>query len=250
LDNGNFLVAYRDANDSYKGKLQTYNSSGVQVVAAVTFETGHTKFINAALLGNTNVFIVYQDVSNYGKGKFVIYDEDGNEVVAPTEFETGNTEISCNPVLLNNNNVFVPYVDKTDSSKGKFVIYDEDGNEVVAPTVFETDSIRYTNVVSAVKCKSGDVIIAWEKEYSDGGYYSVYTQNGTVINSNQEFETVRIEFLWANRFSNGLIALSYRQNVSKDGVLNIFNVIFPPSDMITYKRLVAAAANTFWYEDI
>ena len=91
LDNGNFAIAYRDANNSNYGTFIILDNEGNTVVSSKVFEQAATTYISATALTNGKALIAYRDVGNSNHGTFVIVDGAGSTIIGPTEFSGNST---------------------------------------------------------------------------------------------------------------------------------------------------------------
>ncbi len=248
LNNGNFFIAYKDAGDSSKGKFVIHNASGTQVKAPTVFESNRAKLVHAMLLDNTNVMIVYQeDLSN--ELKFVIYDEDGTVVKAITAIDTNNSEAQDRPYVLSNSNVVISY-NRVSGRDAYFAILDEDGNTIVGSTVYENTGGTFDERNSVTEFK-GQIVFAIGDDNDDFGYKYIYTLAGVLVTGRTKFTTG--ENIWVPRnavLTNGTLAIVYGGLLAVNGYIYLESAFAPPSDKVTIRRLVAAASNKIWYENV
>ncbi len=253
LNNGNFFIAYKDAGDSSKGKFAIHNLSGTQVKGPTIFSTNWVKYVHVVLLDNTNVFIAYQDNTDSNYGKFQIWDEDGTSVKGVTTFDaTNSVVIRDKPFALSNTNVVISY-SRFNNKDADFVIYDEDGTEVVGHTIYEDAAFTFNSFNSVTEFK-GQIVFAIGEQDDDFGYKYIYTLAGVLVTDKTKFTTGENCRQPNNSiFNNGDLGIVYNGVGGVNGYIYIESAFSPPSsgpDITQVKKLIAAAANTIWYEDI
>lgn len=106
LANSNAFVSYVDLNDSSKGKLAVYDSTGALAVGATTFAdlALNNDYLAATLTGDGYVFIAYSDSTDGNKAKYVVYDGTGALVTAATDLSSG-AAYPCSAATLSNDSI-------------------------------------------------------------------------------------------------------------------------------------------------
>ena len=91
LDDDKFVIAFRDINDSNKGKVIVGTRSGSTILIvlddATIFETGDTDFLDIDVLDSTHFVIIYRDI------------DDGNKIKAIAGSVSGTT-ISLGSIVI------------------------------------------------------------------------------------------------------------------------------------------------------
>lgn len=126
LDNGTFIVVYRNKDEGYRGEFIIFSEDGVNIInGPVVFSSNMAGTeLGVKKLNNGNIII-------YDNSSFIIFDQTGSTII------TGRTEYCSSPsgssylTVLNDNNFVIAYreYDSPGSSfyNGKFVIYNESG---------------------------------------------------------------------------------------------------------------------------
>jgi len=247
LTGGGFSLCFADSGGH--GKFVIYDNSGTETVSVTTITTSTVYDISVTPLDNGNFFIAYNLLSGAG-GEFAIYGADGSEVVASTEFNA-QTDRFESTTTLSNGNVVIAFLDS--DNKQYFMIYDEDGNAVKAKTEYSDD---LPNSICAKAADDGGFYIAYSHSVNTGvpGTYIKFASDGTE-ESTTVFKSNKVDLISFAGESGSYVVIIYRNaENSWYGEINLDwlggTAFAPPYDSITYKRLVAAAADTIWYEDI
>ena len=232
------------------GKFIIYDNSGTEIVPATNLTSEETALYDVSVtpLNNGNFFAAYNRGTN-GSGEFVIFDAAGSQVKGATEFNDTLTNRFEATTTLSNDNVVLTYLDG--STGHCFVIYDEDGNLVKAETVFSNATTALAIDVKAAE--DGGFYIAFaDVNNSNYGTYIKYDSSGNIETAATVFEQAAVDLISIAGEIDSNIVIVYRdRDNSFYGEINLNGEEFaPPYDVITQKRMVAAAANTIWYEDI
>lgn len=247
LTGGGFCICFADSGGH--GKFVIYDNSGIETVSVTTITTSTTYDVSATPLDNGNFFVAYNLLTG-AAGEFAIYGADGSEVVASTEFNV-QTDRFESTTTLSNGNVVIAFLDS--DNKQYFMIYDEDGNAVKAKTEYSND---LPSSICAKAADDGGFYIAWGHGTNTGvpGTYIKFASDGTE-ESTTTFKSAKVDSISFAGESGDDVVIVYRNaDNSWYGEINLDWLggtgFAPPYDMVAYKRLVAAAADSIWYEDI
>jgi len=161
LDDGKVLLAYRDRNDSYKGKVRVGTVSGTTVTwgAAHDFYGSRVEDIRLSVLTTGKVLVVYEDypANRYTRAKVGVVS--GNDVTfgSETVVEAASTHHLTSYHLTPDHTV----VAMQSASTGKWTVVSVAGTTVtaLATTQFDADAAAYNSAVvldlpTAVVCYS------------------------------------------------------------------------------------------------
>ena len=164
------VIAYKDADDSEKGKavVGTISGTSISFGSVVQYGSGAVSFSAIAYDSNANKHvIVYRDDNNSNHGTAVVGTVSGTSISfgTPAVFESAATEELSIAYDSNAQKVVVAYKDDANSDYGTAIVGTVSGTSITFGTavVFESASTSYTSI--AYHAGAQKVVIA----YSDVG---------------------------------------------------------------------------------
>lgn len=179
-DTGKMVLAYRDYNDSSKGKVTIGTISGDSVTfgTPVTFGTnGNTEDISAVYdTTNNKVVIAFRDGNNSNYGTAIVGTVSGDSISFGTAvvFRSGNTNFPTAAYDPVNDRTLIAFRDITNSTWGNAIAGQVSGTSISfgSNNFFDTNNVTYiTNVYDP---ETGRFLISWTRpNSSDTGQAAV-----------------------------------------------------------------------------
>ena len=226
LLNGNIVIAYKNATDTYMW-YTIINEEG-NIVKAITRSRVLSNNISALALSN-GMFVISGSYSTslYGRSEFFYANG-----LASTSGYFSTKKISTHSVSeLLNGNIFYAFHEGT-SNNGQFKITNKTLGTIKAETIFNAVSTPY---ISCSTLQNGNVFLCYSKS-TTSGCFQIISETGVVVKTETVFNAGNTANIYSSVLQSGNILIIYK-NVS-DGKINfvIYNqdgIIVKPSSLIT-----------------
>ena len=226
LLNGNIVIAYKNATDTYMW-YTIINEEG-NIVKAITRSRVLSNSISALALSN-GMFVISGSFSTslYGRSEFFYANG-----LASTSGYFSTKKISTHSVSeLLNGNIFYAFHEGT-SNNGQFKITNKTLGTIKAETIFNTGNTPY---VSCSTLQNGNVFLCYSKS-TTSGCFQIISETGVVVKTETVFNAGNTANIYSSVLQSGNILIIYK-NVS-DGKINfvIYNqdgIIVKTSSLIT-----------------
>lgn len=268
FDDGTAAIYYFSTDDRQDGVMQyvTINSSNVVSDTGELFDYGPggngVKNIRALSFSNGNVVLAFgmDDGNTSGLDDGLIIGVlSGSTTWATALFHVASTSGYNNYIGLgetSTGNIVATY-ERFDY----VVIYAQDGTEILGPTTYTDDDLYYMSSVIP-RIDSDKMLLMWQ--YDDGG--TIYTrirkmdESGNFVDGIVDIDPFTgtpgfaIEAGPTGDSASAVITWPVNNEIGPQYIQRIGATMpywgIPPVDIVTYKRLVAAANDKIWYEDI
>ena len=228
LLNGNIVIAYKNATDTYMW-YTIINEEG-NIVKAIT--TRRIELINSisALALSNGMFVISgsHSTSLYGRSEFFY----ANGLASTSGYFSTKTTISAHSVSeLLNGNIFYAFNDG--ASNGQFKITNKTLGTIKSETIFNTGNTPY---VSSSPLQNGNVFLCYSKSTTSGCFQIISETGVVVVKTETVFNAGNTANIYSSVLQSGNILITYK-NVS-DGKINfvIYNqdgIIVKTSSLIT-----------------
>ena len=226
LLNGNIVIAYKNATDTYMW-YTIINEEG-NIVKAITRSRVLSNSISALALSN-GMFVISGSFSTslYGRSEFFYANG-----LASTSGYFSTKKISTHSVSeLLNGNIFYAFHEGT-SNNGQFKITNRALGTIKAETIFNAVNTPY---VSCSTLQNGNVFLCYSKS-TTSGCFQIISETGVVVKTETVFNAGNTANIYSSVLQSGNILIIYK-NVS-DGKINfvIYNqdgIIVKTSSLIT-----------------
>ena len=226
LLNGNIVIAYKNATDTYMW-YTIINEEG-NIVKAITRSRVLSNSISALALSN-GMFVISGSFSTslYGRSEFFYANG-----LASTSGYFSTKKISTHSVSeLLNGNIFYAFHEGT-SNNGQFKITNKTLGTIKAETIFNAVNTPY---VSCSTLQNGNVFLCYSKS-TTSGCFQIISETGVVVKTETVFNAGNTANIYSSVLQSGNILIIYK-NVS-DGKINfvIYNqdgIIVKTSSLIT-----------------
>lgn len=122
MTDSQFVVAYQDTSDAFKGKLRVGSVSGttISLGSVQTFKSGSANFISLAKINDTQFIVAYRDNADSSHGTVKRGTISGTTVAfdAEAEFLSYNGAEYIDVTMINNDTFVVVYRDNYDANHG------------------------------------------------------------------------------------------------------------------------------------
>ena len=226
LLNGNIVIAYKNATDTYV--WYTIISEEGNTVKAITRVRVLDNSISALALSN-GMFVISGSykTSLYGRSEFFY----ANGLVSTSGYFSTKTTISTHSVSeLLNGNIFYAFHGGT--SNGQFKITNKTLGTIKSETIFNTVNTPY---VSSSTLQNGNVFLCYSKS-TTSGCFQIISETGVVVKTETVFNAGNTANIYSSVLQSGNILITYKNVL--DGKINfvIYNqdgIIVKTSSLIT-----------------
>ena len=226
LLNGNIVIAYKNATDTYMW-YTIINEEG-NIVKAITRSRVLNNSISALALSN-GMFVISGSygTSVYGRSEFFY----ANGVASTSGYFSTKTTISTHSVSeLLNGNIF--YAFNEGASNGQFKITNKTLGAIKSETIFNTGNTPY---VSSSALQNGNVFLCYSKS-TTSGCFQIISETGVVVKTETVFNAGNTANIYSSVLQSGNILITYKNVL--DGKINfvIYNqegIIVKSSSLIT-----------------
>ena len=226
LLNGNIVIAYKNATDTYMW-YTIINEEG-NTVKAITRSRVLDKSISALALSNGN-FVISGSYSTSLNGRSEFFYANGS--ASTSGYFTTKTPVSTHSVSeLLNGNLFYAFSEGT--SNGQFRITNKTLGNIKAETIFNAVN---TPFVSSSALQNGNVFLCYSKS-TTSGCFQIISETGVVVKTETVFNAGNTANIYSSVLQSGNILIIYK-NVS-DGKINFViydqdGIIVKASSLIT-----------------
>ena len=226
LLNGNIVIAYKNATDTYMW-YTIINEEG-NIVKAITRSRVLSNSISALALSN-GMFVISGSygTSVYGRSEFFY----ANGVASTSGYFSTKKTISTHSVSeLLNGNIF--YAFNEGASNGQFKITNKALGAIKSETIFNTGNTPY---VSSSALQNGNVFLCYSKS-TTSGCFQIISETGVVVKTETVFNAGNTANIYSSVLQSGNILITYKNVL--DGKINfvIYNqdgIIVKTSSLIT-----------------
>lgn len=226
LLNGNIVIAYKNATDTYMW-YTIINEEG-NIVKAITMSRVLGNSISALALSN-GMFVISGSYSTslYGRSEFFY----ANGLASTSGYFTYKTPISIHSVSeLLNGNIFYAFNEGT--ANGQFKITNKTLGTIKAETIFNAVNTPY---VSCSTLQNGNVFLCYSKS-TTSGCFQIISETGVVVKTETVFNAGNTANIYSSVLQSGNILITYKNIL--DGKINfvIYNqdgIIVKTSSLIT-----------------
>ena len=226
LLNGNIVIAYKNATDTYMW-YTIINEEG-NVVKAITRSRVLSNSISATALSN-GMFVISGSygTSLYGRSEFFY----ANGLASTSGYFSTKTTISAHSVSeLLKGNIF--YAFNEGASNGQFKITNKTLGTIKSETIFNTGNTPY---VSSSALQNGNVFLCYSKS-TTSGCFQIISETGVVVKTETVFNAGNTANICSSVLQSGNILITYKNVL--DGKINfvIYNqdgIIVKTSSLIT-----------------
>lgn len=226
LLNGNIVIAYKNATDTYMW-YTIINEEG-NIVKAITRYRVLDNSISALALSN-GMFVISGSFSTsvYGRSEFFY----ANGLASTSGYFSTTTTISTHSVSeLLNGNMF--YAFGVGTSNGQFKITNKALGSIKSETIFNTGNTPY---VSCSTLQNGNVFLCYSKS-TTSGCFQIISETGVVVKTETVFNAGNTANIYSSVLQSGNILITYKNVL--DGKINfvIYNqdgIIVKTSSLIT-----------------
>ena len=226
LLNGNIVIAYKNATDTYMW-YTIINEEG-NIVKAITRSRVLSNSISALALSN-GMFVISGSygASVYGRSEFFY----ANGVASTSGYFSTKKTISTHSVSeLLNGNIF--YAFNEGASNGQFKITNKALGAIKSETIFNTGNTPY---VSSSALQNGNVFLCYSKS-TTSGCFQIISETGVVVKTETVFNAGNTANICSSILQSGNILITYKNVL--DGKINfvIYNqdgIIVKTSSLIT-----------------
>ena len=226
LLNGNIVIAYKNATDTYM--WYTIISEEGNIVKAITRSRVLSNSISALALSN-GMFVISGSFSTslYGRSEFFY----ANGLASTSGYFSSATTISTHSVSeLLNGNMFYAFSGGT--SNGQFKITNKTLGNIKSETIFNAVNTPY---VSCSTLQNGNVFLCYSKS-TTSGCFQIISETGVVVKTETVFNAGNTANIYSSVLQSGNILITYKNVL--DGKINfvIYNqdgIIVKTSSLIT-----------------
>ena len=226
LLNGNIVIAYKNATDTYMW-YTIINEEG-NIVKAITRSRVLSNSISALALSN-GMFVISGSfgTSVYGRSEFFY----ANGLASTSGYFSTKKGITTHSVSeLLNGNIF--YAFNEGASNGQFKITNKTLGNIKSETIFNTGNTPY---VSSSPLQNGNVFLCYSKS-TTSGCFQIISETGVVVKTETVFNAGNTANIYSSVLQSGNILITYKNVL--DGKINfvIYNqdgIIVKTSSLIT-----------------
>ena len=226
LLNGNIVIAYKNATDTYMW-YTIINEEG-NIVKAITRYIVLDKSISALALSN-GMFVIsgsYDTSSLYGRSEFFY----ANGLASTSGYFSTKTISTHSVSELLNGNIFYAFNEGT--SNGQFKITNKTLGNIKSETIFNTGNTPY---VSSSTLQNGNVFLCYSKS-TTSGCFQIISETGVVVKTETVFNAGNTANICSSVLQSGNILITYKNVL--DGKINfvIYNqdgIIVKANSLIT-----------------
>ena len=233
LLNGNIVIAYKNATDTYMW-YTIINEEG-NIVKAITRSRVLNNSISALALSN-GMFVISGSygTSVYGRSEFFY----ANGVASTSGYFSTKTTISTHSVSeLLNGNIF--YAFNEGASNGQFKITNKTLGAIKSETIFNTGNTPY---VSSSALQNGNVFLCYSKS-TTSGCFQIISETGVVVKTETVFNAGNTANIYSFVLQNGNILITYKNVL--DG--KIYFVIYDQDGIIVKtSSLITTASGSIY----
>ena len=218
LLNGNIVIAYKNATDTYMW-YTIINEEG-NIVKAITRSRVLNNSISALALSN-GMFVISGSygTSVYGRSEFFY----ANGVASTSGYFSTKKTISTHSVSeLLNGNIF--YAFNEGASNGQFKITNKTLGAIKSETIFNTGNTPY---VSSSALQNGNVFLCYSKS-TTSGCFQIISETGVVVKTETVFNAGNTANIYSSVLQSGNILITYKNIL--DG--KIYFVIYDQDGII------------------
>ena len=227
LLNGNIVIAYKNATDTYMW-YTIINEEG-NIVKAITKSRVLSNNISALALSN-GMFVISGSYSTslYGRSEFFY----ANGLAITSGYFSTKTISTHSVSELLNGNIFYAFHEGT-SNNGQFKITNKAlGGTIKSETIFSAVNTPY---VSSSALQNGNVFLCYSKS-TTSGCFQIISETGVVVKTETVFNAGNTANIYSSVLQSGNILITYK-NVS-DGKINFViydqnGIIVKSSSLIT-----------------
>ena len=226
LLNGNIVIAYKNATDTYMW-YTIINEEG-NIVKAITRSRVLSNSISALALSN-GMFVISGSYSTSLNGRSEFFYANG--LASTSGYFTSKTPITTHSVTeLLNGNIFYAFNEGT--ANGQFKITNKTLGAIKSETIFNTGNTPY---VSASTLQNGNVFLCYSKS-TTSGCFQIISETGVVVKTETVFNAGNTANIYSSVLQSGNILITYKNVL--DGKINfvIYNqdgIIVKTSSLIT-----------------
>ena len=183
LSSGNFIIAWADTNDSWKGKFSIFDRTGNNLLGkdSKVFHNFGIHHTSISVLTDGSFIIAWR--GNESKGMFSHFDQEGN-ILPDQEEITFFNKSHLNGIAttaLNDNSFVIAWTEGYQTQYGKFIIYNFHGNNLNTKDaeIFHTNGINLGGITTL---GNNNFVISWsDLGDSRKGKFTIYTSDGTAV---------------------------------------------------------------------
>ena len=226
LLNGNIVIAYKNATDTYMW-YTIINEEG-NIVKAITRSRVLSNSISARALSN-GMFVISGSYSTSLNGRSEFFYANG--LASTSGYFSTKTPINTHSVSeLLNGNIFYAFNEGT--ANGQFKITNKTLGAIKSETIFNTGNTPY---VSASALQNGNVFLCYSKS-TTSGCFQIISETGVVVKTETVFNAGNTANIYSSVLQSGNILITYKNVL--DGKINfvIYNqdgIIVKTSSLIT-----------------
>lgn len=226
LLNGNIVIAYKNATDTYMW-YTIINEEG-NIVKAITRSRVLSNSISALALSN-GMFVISGSYSTslYGRSEFFY----ANGLASTSGYFSTATTISTHSVSeLLNGNIFYAFYGGT--SNGQFKITNKTLGTIKSETIFNAVNTPY---VSSSPLQNGNVFLCYSNS-TTSGCFQIISETGVVVKTETVFNAGNTANIYSSVLQSGNILITYKNVL--DGKINFViydqdGIIVKTSSLIT-----------------